>query len=158
MSKGRLLWTDDDPPGRFEYEAFILEDEGWEIRWAPDVTAAAIALSKDSFDAMILDQMLPYEALRKGDPLWGGCLLLRWLRGKAPPPNVSLDPTGPLTRLTPGADNRDIPVVVVSAFHDPKVEAAMRDASELDRGLVMVPKPIDINALASLLRRAGGSA
>jgi len=158
----RVLWTDDDPPERYEYESYVLSDEGWEVTWAPDVGTAARKLSEERFDALILDQMLPYEGLRAGDPLWNGCLLLRWLRGKAPPPAVVLDPEGGLSTLSPSPENRAIPTVVVSAFHDPNVEAAMREASASDQQIPVVPKPIDMTALLDFLhgvaRRAQVSA
>lgn len=155
MSTGpRVLWTDDDPPERYEYESFVLEDEGWDVVWAPDVSSAARLLAREHFDALILDQMLPYEGLQPGgDPLWNGCLLLRWLRGKGPPPSLKLDPNGGLGQLRPATENRDIPTVVVSAFHDPNVEAAMRDASAQDKNLPVVPKPIDMSALLDFLHR-----
>ena len=157
----RLLWTDDDPPGRFEYEQYVIRDEGWDIVWASDVNTATKLLSEELFDALILDQMLsPYVGLRKGDPIWGGCLILRWLRGKAPPNHLAVDPEGPLARYKPDPRNADLPTVIVSGFHDPKVEAAIRDASPQDRNIQLVPKPLDINAILEFLRRAsrGGDA
>lgn len=151
----RLLWTDDDPPGRFEYEQFVIQDEGWDITWAPDVTTATRLLSEQPFDALILDQMLPpYVGLRKGDPIWGGCLVLRWLRGKAPPGNLAIDPDGPLAKNHPLPRNADLPTIIVSAFHEPKVEAAIRDASPADRNIPLIPKPLDMNAILDFLRRA----
>ncbi len=150
-ARPRLLWTDDDAPDRFEYEALVLGEEGWDVVWATSVSEAARLLSGQHFDAMLLDQMLPYTGLRHGDPLWNGALLLRWLRGKGPPSSVTLDPNGELSMLRPMPENRDIPTVVVSAFHDPLVDAAMREASEQDRALPLAPKPIDVSALISYL-------
>lgn len=159
MSALRVLWTDDDPPERLAYESFVLEEEGWDVTWAPDVGTAARKLATEHFDALILDQMLPNESLQSGDPIWNGCLLLRWLRGASPPPAVSLDPSGVLSVLKPEDGNRRIPTVIVSAFHDQNVEASMREASPLDRQLPMVPKPIDVNNLLEFLagveKRAG---
>lgn len=154
----RVLWTDDDPPERYEYESYVLAEEGWEVVWAPDVGTAARSLSEQRFDALILDQMLPYDGLESGDPLWNGCLLLRWLRGKGPPPAVTLDEQGALSRLAPLEANRAIPTVVVSAFHDPNVELAMRDASPMDRQIPLVPKPIDMTALLDFLHAVAASA
>lgn len=147
----RLLWTDDDAPDRFEYEALVLGEEGWDVVWATSVSEAARLLAEQHFDAMLLDQMLPYTGLKHGDPLWNGALLLRWLRGKGPPSNVTLDPRGELSMLKPRVENREIPTVVVSAFHDPLVDSAMRDASEQDRALPLAPKPIDVGALIGYL-------
>lgn len=147
----RLLWTDDDAPDRFEYEALVLGEEGWDVIWATSVSEAARLLADQHFDAMLLDQMLPYTGLKHGDPLWNGALLLRWLRGKGPPSNVTLDPRGELSMLKPRVENREIPTVVVSAFHDPLVDSAMRDASEQDRALPLAPKPIDVGALIGYL-------
>lgn len=161
LRRPQLLWTDDDPPGRFEYEQFVIQDEGWDITWAPDVTTATRLLSEKTFDALILDQMLPpYVGLRKGDPIWGGCLVLRWLRGKAPPMGLTLDSEGPLVKYQPDRHNADLPTVIVSAFHDPKVESALRDASPADRDIKLVPKPLDMGAILDFLRHAapGGDA
>ncbi len=154
MSARRVLWTDDDPPERLAYESFVLEEEGWDVTWAPDVGTAARKLASEHFDALILDQMLPNESLRAGDPIWNGCLLLRWLRGANPPPAVSLDPSGVLSVLKPDPANRGIPTVIVSAFHDPNVEASMRNASPDDARLPMVPKPIDVGDLLAFLQGA----
>lgn len=150
-TRHRLLWTDDDAPDRFEYEALVLGEEGWDVVWAKSVSEAARLLADQPFDALLLDQMLPYTGLKYGDPLWNGALLLRWLRGKGPPPNVTLDPKGELNTLKPRVENREIPTVIVSAFHDPQVDSAMRDASEQDRALPLAPKPIDVGALLSYL-------
>ncbi len=161
MSALRVLWTDDDPPERMAYESFVLEEEGFQVTWAPDVGTAARKLAGEHFDALILDQMLPNESLKAGDPIWNGCLLLRWLRGAAPPPAVSLDPSGVLSVLRPDPGNQDIPTVIVSAFHDQNVEDAMREASPRDRQLPMVPKPIDVDHLLRFLQgvtRRGGEA
>lgn len=157
--KPRLLWTDDDGRERFLYEEYVIQDEGWDIAWATDVTAAARRLSTEPFDALILDQMLPYEGLRPTDVLWSGCVLLRWLRGKGPPPNLNLEPGGGLSRMTPLDLNSDIPAFIVSGFHDLAVEAATRDASEQDRNIPLVPKPVDVEIILSFLRQANaGSA
>lgn len=129
----------------------MLGEEGWDVVWDTSVSEAARMLSKQPFDALLLDQMLPYTGLKHGDPLWNGALLLRWLRGKEPPPFVTLDPRGELSTLRPKDENRDIPTVLVSAFHDPVVDKAMRDASDQDRSLPLAPKPIDVGALLSYL-------
>ena len=57
----RLLWTDDDGADWFVYEAAMLRRAGWEIHWARDVTSAVDRLSAEPFDALIIDQMLPWR-------------------------------------------------------------------------------------------------
>lgn len=149
-----VLWTDDDGRDRFLYEELVIQAEGWDVAWALDVSSAARRLASEPFDALILDQMVPYEGLLKGDVLWGGCLVLRWLRGKGPPPHLILDPKGALSTLRPDERNEEIPAFIVSGFHDPAVEAATRDASALDRNIPLVPKPVDIGVVLQFLRRA----
>lgn len=149
--RGRILWVDDDGAERYLYEQLVLEAEGWVVQYALDVDRAAYLLSTESLDALFLDQMLPYSGLVKGDPIWCGCLLLRWLRGKGPPDGVQLDSRAALSVLQPLAGNVYVPVLVTSGGHDPMVEAAMRDASPMDRKIPLMSKPIDIEAMLEFL-------
>lgn len=149
--RGRILWVDDDGAERYLYEQLILEAEGWMMQYAIDVGQAAYLLSRESFDAMFLDQMLPYSGLVKGDPIWNSCLLLYWLRGGGTPRRVQVDPMAPLGVLRPLPTNVNLPVAVVSAFHDPALEEALRDASPMDRKILLIPKPIDVGAMLEFL-------
>ena len=93
----RLLWTDDDGRDWFVYEEHMLRAEGWEVRWARDLDEAAALLAAEPFDALVLDQMLPFTFANIGaEPharrLWGGCLLLWWLRQRRWPERAPYPP------------------------------------------------------------------
>lgn len=157
MSEGRprLLWTDDDGRERFLYEEYVIRDEGWEIAWAEGVSEASRLLAREPFDALILDQMMPYEGLRQNEfLLWGGCLLLRWLRGAPPPAALELELDGGLYASQPLDVNRDIPAFVVSGFYDASVAEAFREASPQDRDLRIMPKPVEVDEVLRFLRDA----
>jgi CheY-like chemotaxis protein len=146
-----LLWIDDDGPERFPYEAIVLAEKGWEIQWAKTGKEAVEALSSQEFDAIILDQMLPWirRISASREPVWAGCLLLAWLRGHDRP---SLAPQLPgfeqLPNFQPLEANRAKPVVLVSAYHDLEVEDALR---LIQPDLQQFVKPIDADDLVSAL-------
>jgi CheY-like chemotaxis protein len=144
----RLLWSDDEGPGRFLYAAHLLQTDGWDITWAASVEVAAEALRNQPFDAVVLDQMLPLAADGDRASVWGGCTLLRWLKGRPPaptaPPNV-VPPAG-----DPHADNRDAPMVILSAYRHDDVEAATREAFG-GEPVPLLPKPLDVEALRNFL-------
>ena len=156
-----LLWTDDDAPDRFLFEIGRIETRGWKVDWALDIWEAAQMLASRPFNALILDQMLPFhigenahEPVYKETQVWGGCVLLRWLRGKGPPDKAPLDSIEPdqrLRRLHPQPENARIPVIVVSAFYDEDVLTAMRDASDIDKTLEISSKTTNIAEIEELL-------
>lgn len=159
MSEGerRLLWVDDDGPERFEYERLILERKGWEISWARDVRTAARILSQVSFTALVIDQTLPFQ-LNGSDPdderrsIWGGCMILRWLRQKHMPVGMDIPANDDeLQRLKPLEGNKLLQALIVSAFHDDAVEEATRNTSEIDQEIIIEPKPLDIRKLSAYL-------
>ncbi len=153
--RGRILWTDDEP-GRFGFAAWELRDAGWTIDWAEDVQTAAQKLSKERYDALIVDQMLPFEPEDVADRYWGGCLLLRWLRGAPSPekaPVAEARQKEVLGRRTPRAENVHLPALVVSAFYDPDVVDATRSASPQDHEIAFVDKPVDVDEVRRILER-----
>lgn len=136
-----LLWIDDDGHGMFLFEVYQLEQEGWTVHFATHLAAAAEALSTRTFDAVLLDQMMPLGA---GDDqpvdVWAGCLVAWWLRTGTPPPGApgaSIEATAHLWAETALPTNRSLPMVMVSAFDDAEVEAQVR-------GLVPEPSPVPI--------------
>lgn len=146
----RLLWTDDDGPERFEYARWRLEAEGWEVRWAYSVEQAATLLRQEVFDAALLDQMLPFHDADREMNIWGGCTLLRWLKG------LDVAPGAPATVVRPeGAPadpNAHLALAVLSAYRHEEVEAAMVEAMPADHPLAWFSKPIDVEALLRTLR------
>lgn len=60
--KGIVLWVEDDPPERFVYERFVIEEEeGWALVWAGTLSKAVDCLSTQRVDALILDQEIRGE-------------------------------------------------------------------------------------------------
>ena len=154
----RLLWTDDDGADWFVYEASMLSRAGWEIHWARDVTSAVERLSAEPFDALIIDQMLPW---RTGEvptaetiQIWGGCTILWWLRQQRCPEAVPFP-----TRIRelafwnqqPHPGNRAVPAIFVSAFYDEQVEQVTRSASRADASLEILAKPVRLGDLEHFL-------
>lgn len=152
----RLLWTDDDGADWFVYEASMLRRDGFEIHWARDVTSAVERLSREPFDALIIDQMLPWrsgEAAEKRQ-IWGGCAILWWLRQQRWPAAVPF-PTRirelSLWDESPHPHNRTIPAIFVSAFYDEMVEQVTRGASAADDALEILAKPVRLDDLQGFL-------
>lgn len=149
----RLLWIEDDEPGRFVYEERLLTRQGWVVTWAPSVEDAARSLSKNVYDAILLDQMIAPVEVRGHLVMWSGCRLLYWLRqSTADPPWPQEDPSWwVLHELTPLEQNRSCPVTLVSAYRNAALLDATRRASALDHGLKTFAKPIDVDTLLAHL-------
>lgn len=152
----RLLWTDDDAPGRFRYELLMLERSGWTIEWATSLEQALKKLCEDEFDAMLLDQLLPARtpvAPRRVTPnVWHGCRLLYWLRGAEWPSTApNLEDWDSLSRDLNPPKWRDLPVLLVSNVFDEDVHSAL---FSLEPALQQVVKPPSVDLLLKLLDHA----
>ncbi len=162
----RLLWTDDDGPRRFMMEEFTLRRAGWDVEWAQGMSPAVRKLEQSAFDVVILDQMIPWNDAQVGIPgenpvdVWGGCLLLWWLRRGTPPPTLhrsQVERFGEMWTARPLAANRSAPVTIVSAFEDPDVREQLLLVSGPGEGgcAVETPiwtKPVDRDVLMQFLR------
>ena len=155
----RLLWTDDDGRERFIYEERMLQRDGWEVHWAEDVEEATKKLSTERFDVVILDQMFPLQRARgQGDAaprIWGGCLLLWWLRRQCWPadlPYAAAAADYPIWAVQPLPENRSVPAIIISAIYDEQVEQVTAMASDADRDLERLSKPLRFSDLQSFLR------
>jgi CheY-like chemotaxis protein len=147
----RLLWADDDGESRFSREISMLLKGGWEVHWSLCIEDAAKKLHEEQWDCVIIDQSLPFRPktmadTRESPGVWGGCVLLWWLRRGEVPKKMPGAPSVAQERffrtLCPHSSNRDLPVVVVSAFYDEHVLAVMRDCSPQDANLEVIPKPV----------------
>ena len=155
----RLLWTDDDDPFQFVYETHILQRAGWEIQWARDVQQGAEMLRDARFDALVLDQHMPFDSQHSKEippPLriWGGCLLLWWLRCQRWPDDAPYAPAisaSPIWQWSPSPSNNDLPVIMVSAYYDEEVERIIQSASSIDRDLEILTKPLRLPDLQDFL-------
>ncbi|HNC96873.1 MAG TPA: hypothetical protein PLA94_03415 [Myxococcota bacterium] len=151
----RILWVDDDGPDRFRYAESRLKREGWEVEWAQDVFSAAQKLSKDAYEGVILDQETPLDP-NDSRSRWAGCILLHWLRGNSSPPPglppLELSRHGRIALAgRPHTDNLHCPVVVISDYDAPGLITALRSASPADVELPILPKPLKLEDLRSLL-------
>jgi CheY-like chemotaxis protein len=148
MTNGRtLLWVDDDGEERFLHEKYNLEKKGWSITWALTVLEAARILADRTFDAVLLDQMLPPEKNEDEPSLWGGCALLYWLRGGG-----LLQETSDfdfIANLTPQSHNQEIRVTLVSAFYDEQVNSYINNVP--GPAVELVQKPINLPRLLGFL-------
>lgn len=150
MTQPKLLWVDDDGlRGRFKYEERVLK-QVWSIVFAQSVYGAAEALSSSEYDAILLDQTLPFKDHGPSNDIWGGCALLWWLARSDDRPAMPRDQIyRELFDLKPLPKNCKARVCVVSAFDDLKVATRMREARA---DLVVHPKPIDMDVLQEFLR------
>jgi CheY-like chemotaxis protein len=142
-----LLWVDDDGEERFLYEKYNLEKKGWSIIWALTVLEGARNLAEASFDAVLLDQMLPPERYEAEPSLWGGCALLSWLRGGEHIQNTT--DFDFLDEMTPRDQNQKIRVTLVSAFYDEQVMSYISNAP--GPAVELVEKPIMLPRLLACL-------
>lgn len=157
---GRILWVDDDGPGRFRYAEGILKREGWVVDWAADAAGAAKLLAQNPYQMLILDHEAPIDG---GDARtrWAGCLVLYWLRGStAMPPGMPRVDYERQRRVSNGSVplpvNQKVPVVVISDYDARELLDAMKGASPQDRELTVLSKPLDIIRLKELLNRGKG--
>ncbi len=158
QAKPHVLWVDDDDPERFVYERYLLERDGWKVTWARDVAEAAKALSRERFDAMILDQMIAGNGVEEQFVIWAGCRLLRWLRGtdRTEMPASQRGEDGPwpaLRSLAPHDSNKLLPVAILSAYHDADVLRATQSASDQDRKALFLGKPVKEAELLDFLKK-----
>lgn len=157
MEKKRLLWVDDDEEGRFSFEKLLLERKGWEGHWVKDIFGALEKLGTEEFDAVILDQALPFKY--SNDPLkahresvWGGCVVLHWLRRQPLPPQAEgAARAKDLKRFQPKGDNSLVQVMIVSGFHDEELEKVTRSISPQDEEIQISPKPLDSQDLLAFI-------
>ena len=151
----RVLWVDNDAPARFPFEKRMIAAAGWETVFAADVARAAGLLEHERFDALILDQMLAGSGgMDTHLVIWGGCRLLRWLRGtdgELPLSPEEQQAFGVLGEHHPREDNRVIPAIILSAYHNEKVLKETRDASAQDREIRFLVKPVDVRQLVAFL-------
>ncbi len=153
-SRPHVLWVDDDDPERFVYERYLLERDGWVVTWARDVAEAADALSRNHFDAMILDQMIAGNGVEEQSVIWAGCRLLRWLRSSPPSSQRGKNAPWPaLLTIRPDESNRHLPVAILSAYHDADVLRETLAASEQDAKAPFLGKPVKEAELLAFLRR-----
>lgn len=150
-----ILWIDDDGPRRFVYEEKRLRKEHWEVTWARGVEEAVEALASREFLAILLDQMLPMgDPIRDRANVWQGCLLLYWLRGRDFPSHApAIAEWREVGKRAPLATNRRAKMIVVSAYYDSEVDAAIR---AIEPGLISIAKPIDASALVNALGKLRG--
>ena len=153
----RVVWADDEPK-RMPYEARLIKRAGWELVWATSVIEAGRLLERGVFDALLLDQMMPYYgSVPDAREVWGGCLLLRWLAGTNAPshaptrwgePEKSLERRMRLSDFEPQEPNRSIPVMVLSGYYDEDVLRAMR---EVRPDITVHSKPIQLDRVLAFL-------
>jgi CheY-like chemotaxis protein len=147
----RLLWIDDDGARRYPFEVGRIIKTGYAVTWANSGRQAEDSLRAGRFDAVLLDQQLPWDE-HLPSVVWGGVFLLAWLKGLKLPAGVpSAQGFDALFGEGKGLlEPHQCPVLVVSAFHD--------DAVARERRMLGVPdqrffsKPIDVHQLLSVLR------
>ena len=150
FNSDRILWVDDDPKERFIYEEYILTNEdNWIIKWANSVFEGVTALSETPFQVLILDQMLPPKELSESAEIWGGYYLLCWLRLSKEQLKNTLEnhrshPKWLCNFPSPLESNRNIPVILLSAYHDEKVLKETHSISREEEKIVYFSKPIEI--------------
>jgi|SRR6185295_2999055 len=148
------MWVDDDTPTRFRYERRLLARQGWNVLWAEDIDSARALLATESFDALIVDQSLPFLKGQTATGIQGGYQLLHWIRKGVLPDSYDLpQPNPPAAVQPPLPINKICPVLFISAFYDSSLHAKLRELSEVDQEIEIVAKPLDPNDLLRFLSR-----
>jgi len=150
----KILWVDDDPQERFSYYIDELTDvDGWHIDWASTVIEAMSMLHSDTYEVILLDQMLPIKNKIDQIENWGGCFLLYWLRGAWENFNQTIYKpefekySNYDYGIPPKPGNKDIPVILVSALNDAQLLKETEKANQRKEVIQLISKPIDINQL-----------
>lgn len=150
----RLLWVDDDDRRRFAFEEMLLNRNGLGVQWAHDISSALKKLSGEEFDAVILDQALPFDKEKPAqrESVWGGCVVLHWMRGKEIPAQAEwAADKKELEGAVPKGRNSSVRVMIVSGFHNEELEKITCNASSQDRDLRICPKPLDTAELLAFI-------
>lgn len=120
MSKKHLLWVDDDGPARYSYELAMLKKDDWTVDWAHSSLEAIESLSVQEYHGVITDNTHPWKP--SSDLLrWGGFHMLQWLRVDAESWDENFPFGEDLEGLVPLPSNRQVPVLILSAFYDEEV-------------------------------------
>lgn len=151
-----IIWVDDDDPNRFIYEQKLIEARQATLVWAHTPEEAAERLAQDAYDAVILDQFMPFNAGARDRSPWAGYILLCWLRCLDAPNNIEQEVREAVQHLrdtyTPARLEGETPVLILSAFHDRDVEEAMQLMQSQGGRIPFIPKPADHRQLMSWLQ------
>jgi CheY-like chemotaxis protein len=156
----RVLWVDDwvgsPNEARLLHAGPEIARAGWTLSWAKDILQAATLLHDVPFSALILDQMIPGHGIERRSEEWAAYRILCWLRGTPPSGMTHEEPAWRLLELlSPAPVNQLIPVILVSAYHDPVVRRRLDDANA-NGELRLLPKPVDTDRLIEFLTGLGG--
>jgi len=155
----QLLWVDDDNPMRFFSEIeFLEEDCGYQVKLVHNIQDATKQLNERPFDAIIMDQMLPFseeDRFAGRVSKWGGCFLMAWLRGESP---LDSHDWGENDSRIYGAlcdgdkaniENKKTPILVISAIMEP---GPLSTITQINEGRLPVNKPISGEEISQSLR------
>lgn len=153
-----LLWVDDDGKGRYLSVVLLLKREGWLVEWAKSGEEAIKKLCQRRFTAVLLDQVFALQERHDEEDIWAGTRVLHWLRGRSEAPEQA--PVNErwerfLARNRALEHNQAVPVCIISAFMDARVEAAAKEASEQDREMKLLRKPIGFADIEPFLEAIG---
>lgn len=157
----KLLWIDNDGPTRFLSERRLMRQLGWEYDWAHAIDEAAERLVGTPYDALVIDQSIPFAAIAPGRPtpegppfVWGGAVLLWWLRRRTPPPDMpqaDLVLEQPFFAELPDRANGNAPALLYSGFQNRTVESAQRTLHGAGAVIEIARKPIPFEPLQRFL-------
>lgn len=142
-----LLWIEDEP--RYvRAAAGEIRDLGWSVTFAREILEAANKLSTERYDALIMDLMVTGNVpnVAAGFAIWSTYRLLCWLGGSPAEAKAGLaHQWKEIDVLTPMEENRRIPAMILSAYHDMNVAEAMKLANlaRVGTAIPMYSKPID---------------
>lgn len=159
-----LLWVEDEPEQMTAAQGEI-EDRTWKVTFQKDIVSAAEQLSTKRYHALILDLMVAgdRDGVTRGFANWATYRLLCWLDGMPASAKAGVsEQWKQLDSMTPLAENRKIPAMILSAYNAADVTRAMNLANRTRIGvdIRLYSKPIDEVQVAEALLSvvAGGSA
>ena len=157
-----LLWIEDEP-AQLTAARGEIEDRGWNVTFRSDIVSAAEQLSAKQYHALILDLMVAgdRDGVQRGFANWATYRLLCWLDGMAASAKAGVSEQWKrLDDITPLAENRKIPAMILSAYNAPDVTKAMNFANQARIGVEirLYSKPIDeVQVAEALLAVVAGS-
>lgn len=130
MNKGRILIADSNTSDRQKLSKMLV-NEGYEVVQAEDGAAAVNAIHSYQPDLVLLDTTFPPDVAHGGGAFTDGFLVIDWLKRMHEAIRIILITTEDATKLL--------------------------DKAKASGALGLFQKPIDLNALLSVLQRILGS-
>lgn len=171
--KRRVLWMDNQGKDHLRQYRYWLETEGWRVDVSLTIQDALDRLvaaqeGDPHYSVLILDQDVPFSGsgvdgtVPEGPPrIWGGCLVARWLCGLGTPGALPAGFQDGWRKVSDGrtwhSNGHLPPILIVSAYHDERVQEAWVDVRRLmGARFEQVWKPLPLSRFQSAFLGVNG--